>query len=110
MSEMPCTHLTTADHREHAVKPAAHGCVECLAIHGTWVHLRLCLACGHVGCCDNSPNRHATAHFHATKHPVIRSFEPGEDWGYCYPDEAFAEVMPAKPGEAATTHYAPPRR
>jgi uncharacterized UBP type Zn finger protein len=52
------------------------------------VHLRLCLACGHVGCCDSSPNRHATKHFHATRHPIVRSFEPGEDWRWCYVDEA----------------------
>jgi uncharacterized UBP type Zn finger protein len=104
-----CQHLVDAAHHE-AVTPAAHGCVECLAIHGVWVHLRLCLTCGHVGCCDNSPNRHATAHYHATKHPVIRSFEPGEDWGYCYIDDAFVEVIPAHKGEAASTHYAPPRR
>ncbi|MES2180198.1 MAG: UBP-type zinc finger domain-containing protein [Gemmatimonadota bacterium] len=70
------------------------GCEECLAMHGQWVHLRLCLTCGHVGCCDNSPNRHATAHFHATKHPVIRSFEPGENWGWCYVDDEFHEPIP----------------
>ncbi len=60
------------------------GCEECLKMGSDWVHLRLCLACGHVGCCDSSPNKHATKHFHTTKHPVIKSFEPGEDWEYCY--------------------------
>ena len=70
------------------------GCEECLKIGGRWVHLRLCLACGHVGCCDSSPNRHATKHFHATGHPLIRSFEPGEDWGWCYADEVYLEPAP----------------
>ena len=63
------------------------GCEECLKSGDAWVHLRLCMTCGHVGCCDSSPNRHATAHFHATSHPVVRSFEPGETWGWCYEDE-----------------------
>ena len=72
-----CAHLQTAEAR-HAVKPSGHGCVECLKSGSVWVHLRLCLSCGHVGCCDNSPNRHATKHSHATSHPVIRSYEPPE--------------------------------
>jgi Zn-finger in ubiquitin-hydrolases and other protein len=63
------------------------GCEECLAEGGRWVHLRMCQSCGHVGCCDSSPGRHATAHHHATGHPIIRSAEPGEDWGWCYVDE-----------------------
>lgn len=69
------------------VTPSGNGCKECLEIGGQWVHLRLCLICGHVGCCDSSPNRHATGHFHATEHPIIQSFEPGESWRYCYIDE-----------------------
>jgi uncharacterized UBP type Zn finger protein len=73
-----------------------------------WVHLRLCLTCGHVGCCDNSRNKHATKHFHHTHHPVIRSFEPGEEWGYCYPDDTFADSMPARPAEVAPVHYEAP--
>ena len=64
------------------------GCEECLSTGGRWVHLRRCLTCGHVGCCDSSPNRHATAHFGASTHPVIASFEPGERWRWCYVDEA----------------------
>jgi monovalent cation/hydrogen antiporter len=68
------------------------GCEECLATGGHWVHLRLCVECGHVGCCDNSPGRHATAHFHKTKHPLIVSYEPGEAWMWCYVDEVFAET------------------
>jgi uncharacterized UBP type Zn finger protein len=56
------------------------------------VHLRMCMICGHVACCDSSPNRHATAHFHGTKHPIMRSVEPGEDWGWCYVDEIEVNV------------------
>jgi uncharacterized UBP type Zn finger protein len=70
------------------VEASAQGCEDCMKVGDSWVHLRKCLICGHVGCCDQSPNRHATRHFHATGHPVIRSFEPGEDWRWCYVDEA----------------------
>jgi hypothetical protein len=76
------------------VVPSAAGCEDCLAMGSGWVHLRLCLVCGHVGCCDDSPNRHATRHFHATGHPVMRSFEPGESWGWCYVDELDYDPMP----------------
>jgi uncharacterized UBP type Zn finger protein len=65
-------------------KPSGTGCVECLAENGWWLHLRRCAQCGHIGCCDNSPKRHATGHFDATHHPIIASFEPGEDWFYNY--------------------------
>jgi uncharacterized UBP type Zn finger protein len=68
-----------------------NGCEECLQTGDTWVHLRLCLSCGHVGCCDNSKNKHATKHFHKTAHPVVRSFEPGENWIWCYADNLFVE-------------------
>jgi Zn-finger in ubiquitin-hydrolases and other protein len=64
-----------------SVNPSAAGCEECLKIGDDWVHLRLCLHCGHVGCCDSSKNKHATKHFRATKHPIVKSIEPGEDWG-----------------------------
>lgn len=70
------------------------GCEECLQSNGRWVHLRLCLSCGHVGCCDSSPGTHATRHFHSTGHPVMRSFECGEDWGWCYVDELFMKPAP----------------
>jgi uncharacterized UBP type Zn finger protein len=70
------------------------GCEECLAMGSQWVHLRLCLGCGHVGCCDNSINRHATKHFRATKHAIMRSFERGEDWGWCYVDELMLDPAP----------------
>lgn len=76
------------------VTPSAAGCEDCLKIGGKWVHLRICQNCGHVGCCDNSPNRHATGHYRSIGHPVIKSFEPGEPWGYCYPDDSFFEALP----------------
>ena len=69
----------------------ADGCHECLQIGSTWVHLRICLSCGHVGCCDQSRNRHATAHFRETTHPAVQSIEPDEDWRWCYADEIYAE-------------------
>jgi uncharacterized UBP type Zn finger protein len=73
------------------VKPRMHGCEECLQSGDSWVHLRLCMTCGHVGCCDSSKNKHATKHFHASEHPIIKSFERGEDWGWCYVDEVELE-------------------
>jgi hypothetical protein len=78
-----CGHLTAVS---DVVPSSTDGCEDCLREGTRWVHLRECLACGHVGCCDNSPRQHATAHFHATSHPLMRSFEPGEDWAWCYPD------------------------
>ena len=79
-----CTHLDTIVD----VTPSSDGCEDCLRVGDRWVHLRLCMRCGHVGCCDSSPNRHATAHWHANPdHPLIRSYEPGEDWNWCYVDE-----------------------
>jgi uncharacterized UBP type Zn finger protein len=71
------------------------GCEECLQTGDSWVHLRVCLNCGHVGCCDDSKNKHATRHFHATGHPVIRSDEPGETWGWCYVDKVFKDPVDA---------------
>ena len=87
---MPCTHLGEIRH----VTPSAEGCEDCLRTGGWWVHLRLCLICGHVGCCDQSPNTHATAHYGTTSHPIIQSFEPDEAWAYCYPDDEFFEELP----------------
>lgn len=86
-----CEHVTQIKE----VTPGADGCEDCLKIGGRWVHLRECLTCGHIGCCDSSPNKHATAHYHSTQHPMIRSFEKGEDWGYCYVDDEFYETLPA---------------
>jgi CPA1 family monovalent cation:H+ antiporter len=80
----PCEHLATCGPSPNPVTPT--GCEECLRDGDSWVHLRLCMECGHVGCCDSSPNRHATAHFHEVGHPVMRSFEPGEAWRWCYVD------------------------
>ncbi|KAB2976819.1 MULTISPECIES: UBP-type zinc finger domain-containing protein [unclassified Streptomyces] len=71
------------------VTPRAPGCEECLATHSPWVHLRLCLTCGHVGCCDSSPNRHARRHAAAEGHPIVSSLEPGENWRWCFVHEAF---------------------
>jgi hypothetical protein len=91
-----CNHLDDV----RPITPSADGCEDCLAEGFTrWVHLRLCRACGHVGCCDSSPGRHATAHHHATAHPVIQSYEPGEDWLWCYVDEVVFE-MPGNPSYA----------
>ena len=81
---MACAHLTSIA----VIEPNnAEGCEDCLRIGGRWLHLRLCMTCGHVGCCDSSPNRHATAHFHQAGHPVVQSYEPGERWAWCYADE-----------------------
>ena len=67
-------------------------CPECIAMGDSWVHLRMCQVCGEIGCCDNSPNRHATAHYTASRHPLIRSVEPGEDWSWCYEDELYLQL------------------
>lgn len=80
---MACTHL--GEIRD--VTPTTRVCEQCVAMGSRWVHLRMCLTCGQVGCCDSSPNRHATAHFHEAQHPIIRSVEPGESWRWCYVDE-----------------------
>lgn len=82
-----CTHMN----RVRPVTPSSEGCEDCLAIGDTWVHLRLCRTCGHVACCDDSKNQHARKHFAKAGHPIISSFEPGEDWSWCFADEI--EVM-----------------
>lgn len=85
-----CSHL---DHVLVTSLPAeVAGCEECLASGSPWLHLRICLECGHVGCCDDSPNKHATAHARGTGHPIIRSIQPGEDWSWCYPDELLMRI------------------
>ena len=81
MTETICDELNNA---RFDVKAQSEGCVECLRLGDSWVHLRRCLSCGHIGCCDSSKNRHATQHYHQTQHPVIQSFEPGERWIWCY--------------------------
>ena len=103
-----CQHLERlASPRALPVHPSAQGCEDCLRHGGRWVHLRLCMTCGHVGCCDSSPNRHATRHYHASRHPVVKSFEPGESWAWCYPDQDITERIPAFPEESPEEHYAP---
>lgn len=88
-----CTHLDAI----HDVVPhTLAGCEDCLKIGSTWVHLRLCMTCGHVGCCDSSPHRHAKQHFHHQHHPIVRSFEPGENWGWCYMDNVTLEFAPTQ--------------
>jgi uncharacterized UBP type Zn finger protein len=84
-----CTHLDSIE----VTEPTRHVCDECVKSGGHWLHLRMCLSCGHMGCCDASPNRHATKHFGATKHPLIRSAEPGESWVWCYVDELVAAEL-----------------
>jgi len=83
----PCSHLAQIND----VSPNTDGCEECLQSGDRWVHLRMCLICGQVGCCDSSKNTHATRHFHATQHPLMRSIEPGEDWLWCYIDAVMLE-------------------
>ncbi|WP_188556254.1 UBP-type zinc finger domain-containing protein [Hymenobacter glacieicola] len=84
-----CHHLHSLETIRPA--PAEPACPECVALGDTWVHLRVCQTCGHVGCCDSSKNKHATRHFHATQHPVVISAEPGEQWAWCYVDSQLAE-------------------
>lgn len=104
-----CTHLTAlALPGRSPVTPSARGCEDCLAIGDHWVHLRLCMTCGHVGCCDSSRNRHATRHFQATGHPVVRSFEPGEAWAWCYQHEELADPVVALAAESPPEHYRAP--
>jgi CPA2 family monovalent cation:H+ antiporter-2 len=85
-----CPHMEAA----RPVLPGSYGCADCLRIGSTWVHLRVCMTCGHVGCCDSSPHRHARAHFHEVGHPIIASREPGEEWGWCYLDDRLLERHP----------------
>jgi uncharacterized UBP type Zn finger protein len=90
-----CSHLSQIELTE--LPESIPGCEDCLAIGGRWLHLRMCTSCGHIGCCDSSPNRHATAHVNETGHLVIRSAEPGEDWFWCYEDEV-AFAVSSSPG------------
>jgi hypothetical protein len=83
--------MSTADGIDPSVPPSGTGCVECDASGGWWFHLRRCALCGHVGCCDSSPSQHATAHAAATGHPVVQSFEPGEDWFWDYTRDDYAD-------------------
>jgi ubiquitin-hydrolase Zn-finger-containing protein len=85
----PCPH---ADQIVPGVLASGAGCKECLETGGRWVHLRMCLGCGHVGCCDSSPSKHATAHFRTSGHAIMRSVEPGETWGWCYLDKRMLDL------------------
>lgn len=96
-----CSHLDRVELTE--LPPSVAGCDDCLRDGGKWLHLRICLTCGHVGCCDDSPARHATAHAHATAHPIIRSLERGEEWCWCYVDEIAFGLS----GVHGTTHIPP---
>lgn len=102
-----CTHT---DQIRDVTPRTPDGCEECLAMGGEWVHLRLCQTCGHVGCCDSSPNKHASRHARETHHPIVRSFEPGEDWGWCYVDEVMFEpaLRPRAHGPRAESREARP--
>lgn len=93
-----CRHLATI----RDVVPSALGCEECLKMGSPWVHLRVCRRCGHVGCCDESPNRHATKHFRATGHPIIEGYDPPEGWGWCYVDEIMFDLS-----DRPTPHLGP---
>jgi hypothetical protein len=88
MPDGVCAHIEAI---QDVKQPKKRECEECVKIHARWVHLRTCQECGKTLCCDSSPNKHASKHAHATKHPVIASAEIGERWMYCYPDDAFAE-------------------
>ena len=90
MNAPACSHLDEVKVLELPAEVA--GCEDCLRIGGKWLHLRICLTCGHVGCCDDSPNRHATAHAQEAEHPIVRSLEPGEDWSWCYVDHVFLRI------------------
>ena len=96
-----CTHLDQVHVTQ--LPESVPGCEDCLAMGGEWLHLRICLECGHVGCCDDSPHRHATAHANATDHPIIRSLQPGEEWSWCYVDQ-LAMLIPDVHG---VTHIPP---
>jgi uncharacterized UBP type Zn finger protein len=86
-----CSHLAEIN---HITPRTPNGCEECLKLGDQWVHLRVCVTCGHVGCCDESKNAHATKHFHSTSHPLMKSFESDEDWGFCYVDDLLLESFP----------------
>ena len=85
-----CSHLSAI----RQVTPGSEGCQECLRTGDTWIHLRICLTCGHVGCCDSSRNRHATKHFQTSRHPIVQSLEPGENWEWCFVDQAYLTGSP----------------
>jgi hypothetical protein len=92
-----CTHLDQI----RVTSSTVEGCQDCLAVGGTWDQLRLCVVCGRVGCCDNSPSRHASRHHQTTGHPLIRTYEPGDDWWWCFVDQLTFRIEGAEPARAA---------
>ncbi len=96
-----CSHLDTIRN----VTPSARGCEECLQSGDVWLHLRICRTCGHVGCCDDSPNRHATKHFHHTQHPIIEDYDPPDGSGWYHVDEAMLDLR-----DSMTPQLGPIRR
>ena len=98
---MACRHVQSVK----TVTPSALGCEECLKTGDWWVHLRLCRECGHVGCCDDSPNRHASAHYRATGHPIIEGYDPPEGWGWCYTDDEVVELPNQTPQRGPITRW-----
>jgi uncharacterized UBP type Zn finger protein len=92
--------MSTCAHLDHVLvtqlPESVDGCEDCLLTGDPWLHLRICLECGHVGCCDDSPNRHARAHAQSSGHPIIRSLEPGETWSWCFPDEVAMRIAEVK--------------
>ena len=96
MAQASCSHLDQISVTD--LPPSIAGCEDCLAIGGSWVHLRMCMSCGKIGCCDSSPNRHASGHSREVGHPIARSAQPGEDWSWCYVDEVMF-VVGAQPAE-----------
>ena len=88
-----CEHLTGLTPEDFPPQRTPDACEECLTEGTVWVALRECQSCGHVGCCDSSPNKHATRHYHSSHHPIIKSFQPGEDWGWCYVDEIMFDEL-----------------
>jgi uncharacterized UBP type Zn finger protein len=90
MSASGCTHLDSVELTE--LPESIEGCEDCLEAGSPWCHLRICLTCGHVGCCDSSPNRHATKHAESSGHPIIRSVQPGEDWSWCFVDKVGLQI------------------
>ena len=106
MTDAICAHLSSITTVRHAQR---RECAECVKIGARWVHLRCCQECGVTLCCDSSPNRHATSHFQDTKHPIVKSFEPGEDWAWCYVHEDMVETIRAFPIESPSEHHAPPQ-
>ena len=98
---MSCSHTSTI----RKVTPSARGCEECLKMGSQWLHLRICRSCGHVGCCDQSPNRHARAHFRETGHPIIEGYDPPEGWGWCYVDDEEFELEHRTPQDGPIPRF-----